>query len=87
MQMRSLANAEGRRKPAYSKEEHLVHKMDKIYKTKDVAEQVKQEMKAGSSRKPRTETRAQHYGICGETGHNARTCQKGEDVSEEEYSD
>ena len=54
---------------------------------RDVAEQVEQETKASSGRKPSEETRAQRCGNCGETGHNARTCQIIIEVSEEEDSE
>ena len=54
---------------------------------KDVGQQVKQEMKTSSGRKPREESRARRCGNCGETGHNARTCEIIEEVSEEEDSE
>ena len=44
-------------------------------------------MKASSSRKPREETRARRCGNCGETGHNARTCEIIEEASGEEDSE
>jgi hypothetical protein len=53
----------------------------------DVAQQLKEEMRAGSGRKPRVETRARRCGICNKTGHNARTCQNVEGTSEEEESE
>jgi hypothetical protein len=54
---------------------------------RDVVQQVEQEIRASSGRKPREETRARRYGKCSETGHNARTCQIVIDTSEEEYSE
>ena len=54
---------------------------------RDVGEQVKQEMKTNSGRKPREESRARRCGNCGETGHNSRTCKIIEEVSEEEVSE
>jgi hypothetical protein len=42
---------------------------------RDVAEQLKQEIRAGSSRRAREETRARRCSNCNATGHNARTCQ------------
>ena len=54
---------------------------------RDVGQQVKQEMKASSGRKPREESRARRCGNCGETRHNARTCKIIEEVSEEEDSE
>ena len=54
---------------------------------RDVRQQVEQEMKASSGRKPREETRAQRCGNCRETGHNARTCEIIEEVSGEEDSE
>ena len=41
---------------------------------RDVVQQVEQEIRASSGRKPREETRARRCGKCGGTGHNARTC-------------
>jgi hypothetical protein len=54
---------------------------------RDVAQQVKQEIRASSGRKPREETRARRCGNCNETGHNARTCQIVVETSEEEDSE
>jgi hypothetical protein len=42
---------------------------------RDLAQQLKQETQASIDRKPREETRARRCGNCGQTGHNARTCQ------------
>ena len=53
---------------------------------RDVEQQVEQEIKASGGRKPREETRARRCGNCGETGHNARTCEIIEEVSGEEDS-
>ena len=53
----------------------------------DVAQQIREEERAGSGRKPRTETRARHCGKCGETGHNARTCENDEETLVEEDSE
>ncbi len=53
---------------------------------KDVEMQLEQERKASSGRKPREETRARRCGNCGETGHNARTCQIEIETSHEEDS-
>jgi hypothetical protein len=41
---------------------------------RNVADQIKQEVHAGSGRRPRTETRARRCGNCNATGHNSRTC-------------
>jgi hypothetical protein len=54
---------------------------------RDVAQQVKQEIRASSGRKPREETRARRCGNCNETGHNAHTCQIIVETSEEEDSE
>lgn len=54
---------------------------------RDVAEQIKQETRAGGSRKARDETRARRCGNCNATGHNARTCQFVEEASEEDDSE
>jgi hypothetical protein len=50
-------------------------------------QQVEQEIRASSGRKPREETRARRYGRCGETRHNAHTCQIIIDTSKEENSE
>ena len=50
---------------------------------KDDKEQVQQELRAGTGRKPREETRARRCGNYGGTGHNARTC----NIIEEESSE
>jgi hypothetical protein len=57
-----------------------------LQEEKDVKQQVQQELKASSGRKPREETRARRCGNCGATGHNARTCDSIEEESEEEDS-
>ena len=54
---------------------------------RDIRQQVEQEMKAWSGQKPREESRARRCGNCRETGHNARTCEIIEEVSEEEDSE
>jgi hypothetical protein len=54
---------------------------------KDVAQQLKQETQSGSGRKPKAEVRARRCGNCGQTGHNARTCQEDVDTSGEEDSE
>jgi hypothetical protein len=53
----------------------------------DVIQQVKRETQAGSGRKPRTEVCARRCGNCGETGHNARTCQNDVETSREDDSE
>jgi hypothetical protein len=53
----------------------------------DVAQQIREEERAGSGRKPRTETRARRCGKCSETGHNARTCENDEETLVEEDSE
>ena len=52
----------------------------------DVDIQVKDETKVQSSRKARVETRSRRCSMCGQPGHNARTCIIDVDTSEEEYS-
>ena len=42
---------------------------------KDVDTQLGEETRASSSRARRAQPREQRYGICGNTGHNARTCE------------
>jgi hypothetical protein len=53
---------------------------------KDIVQQVEQETKASSSRKPREETRVQYCSNCSKTGHNIYTCQIIIEISEEEDS-
>jgi hypothetical protein len=48
---------------------------------------IKQETQRSSGRKPRTETRPRTCGVCGNAGHNARTCQVVISSSEEEDSE
>ncbi|KZL83982.1 transposase [Colletotrichum incanum] len=52
----------------------------------DATEQLRVETSQNGGRTRRPETRARRCGICGEPGHNARTCQKVESTSEEEDS-
>ncbi|OAQ58124.1 hypothetical protein VFPPC_17032 [Pochonia chlamydosporia 170] len=52
----------------------------------DVDEQIKQEDRQLRSRKPRDETKGRRCGVCGKTGHNARTCQIDIESSTEERS-
>ena len=54
---------------------------------RDIADQLKQEMRGGGSRRAREETRARRCGNCNATGHNARTCQFVIETSEEDISD
>lgn len=51
---------------------------------RDVADQLKQEIRARGSRRPREETRAQRCGNCNVAGHNTRTCQIVIETSEED---
>ena len=53
----------------------------------DATVQLVAETSRSSGRTRRPETRAQRCGICGEPGHNARTCQKVESASGEEDSE
>jgi DDE superfamily endonuclease/helix-turn-helix, Psq domain len=52
----------------------------------DVEEQIKQEDRQTRGRKPRDETKGRRCGVCGKTGHNARTCQVVIETSNEEDS-
>ena len=52
----------------------------------DVDEQIKQEDRQTRGRKPRVETKGRRCGVCGKTGHNARTCQIDIETSTEEHS-
>jgi hypothetical protein len=52
----------------------------------DVEEQIKQEDRQTRGRKPRDETKGRRCGVCGKTGHNARTCQIDVETSNEEAS-
>jgi hypothetical protein len=51
---------------------------------RDVADQLKQEIQASGSRRPREETLARRCGNCNATGHNTRTCQIVIEISEED---
>jgi hypothetical protein len=51
---------------------------------RDVTDQLKQEIRASGSRRPREETRARRCGNCNTTGHNTRTCQIVIETSEED---
>ena len=53
----------------------------------DIAQQIEEETRKSSGRKPRTETYTRRCGICGEPGHNTRTCENGKDMPREEDSD
>ena len=53
---------------------------------KDVEEQIQQEDRQTTGRKPRDETKGRRCGVCGKTGHNARTCQTDVETSNEEDS-
>lgn len=41
---------------------------------KDVEQQVQQEIQQSRGRKPRVEMKRRRCGVCGKSGHNARTC-------------
>ncbi|KID96092.1 transposase, partial [Metarhizium majus ARSEF 297] len=53
----------------------------------DVDEQITQEDRQTRRRKPRAEARGRRCGVCGKTGHNARTCQINVETSNEEDRD
>lgn len=63
------------------------HDAQDLRDERDVVQQVEQEIRASSGRKPREETQARRCGKCGGTRHNARTCQIVVDTSEEEDSE
>jgi hypothetical protein len=52
----------------------------------DVDEQIKQEDRQTRGRKPRDERKGRRCGVCGKTGHNARTCRIDLEASNEEHS-
>ena len=54
---------------------------------RDIAGQLKQEIRGGGSRRARKETRARYCGNCNAIGHNSRTCQFVIETSEEDISD
>ena len=54
---------------------------------KDVNGQIEQEIHENGGRRRRVETRERRCGRCGNTGHNARTCEKDVDTSSEEESE
>lgn len=52
-----------------------VQESQDIVAQQEVNSQITQEEHLGRGRKPRDKTRVRRCGICGKTGHNARTCQ------------
>ncbi|OAQ57671.2 DDE superfamily endonuclease [Pochonia chlamydosporia 170] len=52
----------------------------------DVEDQIQQEDRKTRGRKPRDETKGRRCGVCGKTGHNARTCQIDVEASNEDDS-
>jgi hypothetical protein len=54
---------------------------------KDIEQQVKQETQQSGGRRRRTETKGRRCGTCGNTGHNARTCEMDVKTSNEEDYD
>jgi hypothetical protein len=55
-----------------------------IMDERDVTDQLKQEIRARGSRRPREEIRARRCGNCYTTGHNTRICQIVIETSEED---
>jgi hypothetical protein len=58
-----------------------------IIDDKDIADQLKQEVRGGGGTQTRTETRARRCGNCNATGHNSRTCPIVIETSEEDNSE
>jgi hypothetical protein len=58
-----------------------------IMDDRDVAKQLKQEVRGGEGSRARTETRARRCGNCNATGHNSRTCPIVVETSEEDISE
>ena len=86
--MKSLANARGLKKTRLQQGGLLSQQeAQDLQDDRDVGQQVEQEIKASSGRKPREETCARRCSNCGETGHNARTCEIIEEVSRDEDSE
>ena len=54
---------------------------------KDIEQQVQQETRQYGLRARRHETKERRCGVCGNTGHNARTCQMDIEITNEEDSD
>ena len=52
-----------------------------------IEEQIQQEMRKNGSQGDRSVGKERHCGNCGKTGHNVRTCQKDEEMSEESDSE
>jgi hypothetical protein len=52
-----------------------VQESQDIVAQQEVNGQIAQEERSGRGRKPRDKTRIRRCGVCGKTGHNARTCQ------------
>ncbi|KAK2052840.1 hypothetical protein LY76DRAFT_525881 [Colletotrichum caudatum] len=57
-----------------------------IQSQRDATAQVHEETRQSSGRKPRTESGQRRCGVCGNTGHNVRTCQVDVERSDEEDS-
>ncbi|KAK1638453.1 hypothetical protein BDP81DRAFT_424998, partial [Colletotrichum phormii] len=47
---------------------------DDLQSQKEAIAQIKEETRRSNGRRPRTETGQRRCGVCGNTGHNARTC-------------
>ena len=58
-----------------------------IIDNKDIADQLKQEVRGGGGIRTRTEIRARRCGNCNRTGHNSRTCSILIETSEEDNSE
>ncbi|KAL0936919.1 transposase [Colletotrichum truncatum] len=58
-----------------------------IQSQREADTQLQEETRRSSGRKVRSETTHRRYGVCGNTGHNARTCQFIKETSEEQESE
>ncbi|KAL0943508.1 transposase [Colletotrichum truncatum] len=58
-----------------------------IQSQREADTQLQEETRRSSGRKVRSETTHRRCGVCGNTGHNARTCQFIEEISEEQESE
>jgi hypothetical protein len=58
-----------------------------IQNQKDVAQQIQQKMRENGVRSNRGQLQQRRCGVCGKSGHNARTCQVEIESSEQKYSE
>ena len=83
--MRGLVNAAGLKKTRLQKGGSLsVQEAEDLVGQINVGSQQSEEIGSGSGQGQGAQSRIRHCGNCGETGHNARTCQIVVETSEED---